>query len=291
MSINCVGKRLSLILAAALVLGTLLAPGCGSKWMHATKGQDQLKVDRAECELRADQAGLAQSMTGKRPVITTYYAAFTNCMVSKGWVPKKGVDAAKKQMALKIDQQPLVRQTGDNQFVFQGKKIRLPAEVYEVKLGQVSTTDTTYQQILTFKKKGPIGDYQGEMIFQIAREPASFEPSPYPVASPFFVYDQGGLNSEETWRAFAGPTKDKWMLGIGSRWHLNKKKRVIITGFVNEDPPVGDPQAPSRITPSQARILDDIIATFLPWMNTIGKKGMLRRLFEFDAEGLTTSFK
>jgi hypothetical protein len=255
------------------VLITVLS-SCGTTWHHATKGPGDLARDESECRIVSNYAGRAASMTGNKIVLIQAQEAFSRCMMSKGWSSKPVEPMEIQAKPSSVDApEPLVRRIDDHHLDFGGEVIAIPENATLTHDSVSENAGMTTQTIIYDIPHHQDNVYKLEFLFQTIGEDLKFDPIPFPVAEPFFNYAQGRLRNGQTWRAFAGPLNaDSWLGGVGSYWIISKQQRVIVSISTLLLPQNTPPPEGVRINQVQADTIDQLMSSFMPWMDSLGRK-------------------
>lgn len=260
----------------------LMVTGCGTKWYHPDKGPAQLAEDEKECRILAENAALANSLTGDKKDLSLFYSALAKCMADRGWsnsppdqTPPATPQAVDQQASLRLAQYD----PNTNQIEFGGKTFPLPEGAVPTG-ASIGRSGLIYMEVLNFSVTRQEVEYQLELIFQeVVGAGTRFEPIAYPVAEPFFIYDQGREANDRLWRAFAGPIRGRgWLGGVGSYWRLSSNKRLIVTVSNALPDQIASPCPECRLTQHQADQINQLLNVFRPWLAKVGKKKWTKNL-------------
>ena len=253
------------IIILALLVSLFGACG-GQQWRHPSKSPNDLAKDMAECERQAEVTALAQSLTGKAPLLVPRHQALQLCLFQKGWTTGEASTKSVPGQPQKLAARP-----SDRLLTFAGQKIPLPPGA-RIVAESTKVVGPVAMETINLGVDRDDDHYFVEIIFQKALD-LWFNPVFFPLAPPFFTYSSGRLEGGTPWRAFAGQmAQGRWVGGVGVYWLINARDRVIIT--ISRDLPAQtSPACPDcRLDRSQAERIDRTLAEFLSWMSQITRQ-------------------
>jgi hypothetical protein len=239
----------------------LLLAGCagksGTRWYKEGSGQADFDRDVQECLILAEEFGRQATLGGRRPDLETQVKAYHQCLFAKGWshIPPR---ASAEDGSVRLPEMTVVEQGAITVF---GTRISLPEGFLQTG-GTQTVQGPLVLENLSFRGPGPV--FLNLVVQQSRTLP--FEPIPYPVAEPFFLYDRGRMGENVQWSTFSGQVKGSWVAGLGAYLLVSPRERltVVLTRTLpaQEDAPPGG----LRLTEAQHEGMEHFLGHWLDWV-------------------------
>jgi len=244
----------------------LLLAGCTytEVWEKPGGNQESFNMDSSECEFIAQQLSLQQSETGKRIDPIFYNKTYIECVVAKGWSPKRDTAELKKASDAERVQQ-LAESININTVTGFGQTITVPNIYSLVKNKQFYSGPTIIEQFLW---KGEDSSFIN-ILFQ-ENTGGTFQKNSYPVSEPYVLYTSGiGEKAEEQlqWTTFWGNIDSDWIMSTGAYYYTSKNKRIIIAITKPLVPPSGEPPPNVTLTQNQFMQIEEFSNQWQIWLN------------------------
>jgi hypothetical protein len=248
---------------AAILIMALLA-GCagkpGTRWYKEGSGQADFDRDGQECRILAEEFGRQATLSSKRPDLETQTKTYHQCLFAKGWSHLRPATPG-EQEPRSISAQATVGQGAVTVF---GKRLPLPQGFTQT--GSSASVQGPFAvQSLSFRGPGPVFL---SLILQQGRT-LPFEPIPYPVEEPFFLYDRGSTGAGIEWSAFFGRIRGSWVAGIGTYLHQSGRERTTIVLTAPLPPHQETPPPGLRLDSGQRTAMETFMATWIPWIESL----------------------
>jgi hypothetical protein len=245
-------------LSLALVLLLTLA-GCAGKqtWYQEGKGQVDYDQNAQECSLIASAFARQATMAGNSEDPGTYTQTFNNCLANKGWSMTQPQSAAAG--AGQAAPVPLAVIEGGDVRAF-GGQIKVP-EQFVLSNATDSGVGPTVMQSYLFS--GPEDTFVNILLQKAVVNGNRFEPLPYPVRPPFFLYEQG-----EQGAVFCGQINEEWVMGLGSYFLRNSKERITVIVTKALVAPTTEPKPGFRLSAEQFVQVEEFKREWLAWLTT-----------------------
>ncbi len=252
---------------AVVCLGLALS-GCGGvrpRWYQAGKGQVDFDRDAQECALIAHDFARQATATGKAEDPAAYAQANLGCLTAKGWsMSPPPAPGAKTGPQTIIAGPPLTVVDGGQVRAF-GAKVGVP-EGFSLASNHTVATGPTVSQSLVFK------DAADTFLVVMAQRTISdanrFEPTPYLVKSPFFLYQEAPVpDAGPRWAIFCGQVNGGWVEGLGSYPLTTAHERLTIIVTRPLPAPRSDPQPGFKLSAGQFAALEAFKKQWGGWLS------------------------
>jgi hypothetical protein len=241
-----------------------LQAGCARQQIWYNPGHSQMDFDRdsQECSIAASALARQATLTGKREDPATYVRVYNGCIHEKGWSQTPPAESAKDSGAGRVQAQQLALLHANGTIEAFDRRLQVP-EGFVLEADGIQGREDTLLQSFLFRN--------GELFINYTFQKSlgrRFEAADYPVAEPFFLYEQGmaSRKPDVRWAVFAGNLQASWVAGLGGYFLLNKRERIIIVVTRSLPSPAERVPAGLRLTSEQFQAMEQFRDQWLGWL-------------------------
>ena len=261
-------KRRRLPWGSMVTVGIICAMGlggCASKQMWYQPGKMQVDYDRdaQECTIIAKEFARQATMNGTSEDPLTYQNTLQSCLVGKGWSmtppPQPGDRAG-------LGEEEVIAVSNGQTIRAFGGEVKLPGQFALVSTARNGAGPVALHNFLY---RGPADTFINVLAQKAVTKSNRFQPTPYPVQPPFFLYERGegeGGKQGRQWAIFCGKIKDDWVMGLGSYILLNNRERITVIVTRQLMGQQTEPQPGFQLSAEQFPMVEAFKKEWLPWL-------------------------